>query len=47
MIVTGIVATPHADLDGHILLPHAVDVTQRVPLCLEHGDPIGEIIHLQ
>ncbi len=48
MIVTGIAATAHADLQGHVLLSGAVDVAQRgIPLCLEHGNrQIGEVTNL-
>ena len=43
MIVTGIAATVHADLGGHVLLGGAVDTSQRVKLCFEHGREIGEV----
>jgi len=47
MIVSGIAATPHFDLQGNILLGGAIDVTRRdIPLYLNHQHQIGEVTHL-
>jgi hypothetical protein len=43
MIISGIAATAHADLQGHVLLAGAVDLTRRVPLYCEHKRAIGEV----
>ena len=47
-IITGIAATPHVDIENHVLLADAVDVTRRgVPLFWEHKRQIGEVCHMQ
>jgi hypothetical protein len=47
VVISGIAATAHADLQGHVLLAGSVDVTRRdIPLCLEHGRRIGEVTNL-
>ena len=45
MIVFGIATTPHA-IDGHVLSPGCIDVTQRVPLYHDHECEIGQVIQL-